>query len=162
MKIGVFTVLFGDRPLEETLDYLVDAGVEAVEIGTGAYPGNAHCDPDALLSDAAKLDAFRRAIERRGLVLSALSCHGNPLHPDEPIAAAHRAVFDRTLELAARLGVDRVITFSGCPGGGRTRRSRTGSSRPGRPSSPRCWSGSGASGWCPTGRRRRGRPGGRV
>jgi len=118
MKIGVFTVLFGDRPLEETLDYLVDAGVEAVEIGTGAYPGNAHCDPDALLSDAAKLDAFRRAIERRGLVLSALSCHGNPLHPDEPIAAAHRAVFDRTLELAARLGVDRVITFSGCPGGG--------------------------------------------
>ncbi|HEX7089165.1 MAG TPA: sugar phosphate isomerase/epimerase [Longimicrobiales bacterium] len=118
MKIGVFTVLFGEKPLEETLDYLVDAGVEAVEIGTGAYPGSAHCDPEALLADPAKLDAFRAAIERRGLVLSALSCHGNPLHPDERLAAAHHAVFAKTLELAAQLGVGRVITFSGCPGGG--------------------------------------------
>ena len=50
MKIGVFAVLFGDKPLEETLDYLVEAGVEAIEIGTGAYPGNAHCRPEALLA----------------------------------------------------------------------------------------------------------------
>ena len=74
MKIGVFAVLFGDKPFEDTLDYLVDLGVEAVEIGTGAYPGNAHCDPKALLASDKKLNAFRDAVKSRNLVISALSC----------------------------------------------------------------------------------------
>ena len=30
MKIGVFAVLFGAKPFEATLDYLVELGVEAV------------------------------------------------------------------------------------------------------------------------------------
>ena len=50
MKIGVFTVLLANRPFEEALDYLKDLGVEAVEIGCGAYPGEAHCKPAELLS----------------------------------------------------------------------------------------------------------------
>ena len=50
MRIGVFSVLFGSKPFEDTLDYLVELGLEAVEIGTGAYPGSAHCDPAALLA----------------------------------------------------------------------------------------------------------------
>jgi sugar phosphate isomerase/epimerase len=118
MKIGVFAVLFGDKPFEETLDYLVGLGVEAVEIGTGAYPGNAHCDPAKLLADPKKLTAFKKAIEKRKLVLSALSCHGNPLHPDAAIANAHHEVFLQTVALAKKLDVSTVVTFSGCPGGG--------------------------------------------
>ena len=117
MKIGVFAVLFADKPFEKALDYLVDLGVEAVEIGTGAYPGNAHCDPAVLLRSERKLSAFREAIRRRGLVISALSCHGNPLHPQSKIAREHHDTFVRTVELAQRLDVDTVITFSGCPGG---------------------------------------------
>lgn len=117
MKIGVFTVLLGDKPFEEALDYLVDLGVEAVEIGTGAYPGNAHCDPAALLRSERKLNAFREAVRRRGLIVSALSCHGNPLHPQARIARADHETFVRTIELARRLEVSTVITFSGCPGG---------------------------------------------
>ncbi len=42
MKIGVFTVLFSQRPFEEALDYIKAAGCEAVEIGVGGYPGPAH------------------------------------------------------------------------------------------------------------------------
>jgi sugar phosphate isomerase/epimerase len=117
MKIGVFSVLFGSKPFEETLDYVVELGVEAVEIGTGAYPGNAHCDPAVLLADSKKLKAFRDAIKQRKLVISALSCHGNPLHPQERIAKEHHDTFLNTVELARRLGVSTVITFSGCPGG---------------------------------------------
>ena len=117
MKIGVFTVLFGSKPFEETLDYVVHLGIEAVEIGTGAYPGNAYCDPAQLLASDAKVKAFRQAIERRGLVISALSCHGNPLHPKTAIAQAHHAAFEQTVALAPKLGVQTVITFSGCPGG---------------------------------------------
>lgn len=115
MKIGVFTVLFGETPLEETLDLVVDLGLDAVEIGTGAYPGNAHCNPAKLLASDRKLTAFRDAIARRGLTISALSCHGNPLHPKASIARAHHQVFEQTVALARRLDVETVITFSGCP-----------------------------------------------
>jgi sugar phosphate isomerase/epimerase len=116
MKIGVLTVLLSNRPFEDALDYLVELGVEAVEIGTGAYPGNAHCNPEALLRSESRLKAFRRAVERRNLAISALSCHGNPLHPQRARARADHRVFEQTLRLAARLDVGTVITFSGCPG----------------------------------------------
>ena len=117
MKLGVFTVLFGKKPFEEMLDYVVDLGIEAVEIGTGAYPGNAYCRPEELLRSDDKLRGFKDAISRRGLAISALSCHGNPLHPQRERAAADHRVFMQTLDLAKRLGVETVITFSGCPGG---------------------------------------------
>lgn len=115
MKLGVFAVLLSDRPLEAALDHVVELGLDAVEIGTGAYPGNAHCDPVTLLESSSKLRAFRTAIESRGLEISALSCHGNPLHPKRPIARAHHDTFEQTLKLAKRLDVGTVITFSGCP-----------------------------------------------
>jgi sugar phosphate isomerase/epimerase len=117
MKIGVFTVLFGKKPFEEMLDYVVELGLEAVEIGTGCYPGDAYCKPAQLLASESKLKAFREAIERRGLVISALSCHGNPLHPKASFAKADHTTFEKTVELAAKLGVNTVITFRGCPGG---------------------------------------------
>ena len=116
MQIGVFTVLFAQRPFEEALDYIKETGCQAVEIGTGGYPGNAHCDPDRLLADEGAQKAFMDAITSRGLQISALSCHGNPLHPDQSIAAEHDRVFRQTVELARALGVQNVITFSGCPG----------------------------------------------
>src|SRR5205809_1052038 len=117
MKLGVFAVLFGTKPFEATLDFLVELGLKAIEIGTGAYPGNALCNPAALLSSDQKLKAFREAISRRGLVISALSCHGNPLHPDKKVARVHHETFLQTVTLARRLDVKTVITFSGCPGG---------------------------------------------
>ncbi len=116
MKLGVFAVLFSDQPFEAALDRVAALGLEAVEIGTGAYPGNAHCDPRALLASEKKLAAFRDAIASRNLEVSALSCHGNPLHPDRRIAKAHHETFIDTVALAKKIGVSTVITFSGCPG----------------------------------------------
>ena len=103
MKLGVFTVLFGTKPFEEMLDFVVELGLEAVEIGTGAYPGNTYCNPATLLGDGKQLQAFRDVIQSRGLVISALSCHGNPLHPDASKARADHDVFVQTVELARRL-----------------------------------------------------------
>ena len=116
MKIGVFTVAFSSMPLEDTLDYVAGVGVEAVEIGTGNYPGNSHCDMDKLLGSEAERKNFLKAVESRGLAISALSCHGNPLHPDKQVAQENHAVHRNTVELAQKLGIERVVNFSGCPG----------------------------------------------
>jgi sugar phosphate isomerase/epimerase len=116
MKVGVFAVLFAQRPFEEALDYIKETGCEAVEIGSGGYPGDAHCQPKKLLDDKNARKAFQEAVSSRGLEISALSCHGNPLHPDKAIAEAHDEAFRDTVKLAKELGVGTVITFSGCPG----------------------------------------------
>ncbi len=116
MKLGVFAVLFSDRSFEDALDYIVQSGLETIEIGAGPYPGTAHCKPAELLDDPAKLQAFRQAVESRGLEISAISCHGNPLHPDTDIARSHHEQFEHAVLLAEALGVKTVITFAGCPG----------------------------------------------
>lgn len=116
MKIGVFTVLFAQRGLEEMLDYVKAAGCEAVEIGTGGYVGDPHCKPAELLADAGRLRAFGQAVSSRGLEISALSCHNNPLHPQADIASPADATLRDSIRLAAELGVKNVVTFSGCPG----------------------------------------------
>jgi len=116
MKVGVFTVLFARKKFTDALDYIAGAGLEAVEIGTGNYPGGAHCPMKDLLASKAAAKAYKQEIEGRGLVISALSCHGNPLHPDKKFAAANHAVQRDTIRLAERLGVGTVVVFSGCPG----------------------------------------------
>jgi sugar phosphate isomerase/epimerase len=116
VKIGVFTVLFSQQPLEDALEYIKQSGCDAVEIATGGYPGNAHCDPVALLEDAGARRTFQQALSTRQLEISALSCHGNPLHPDSETARKHDTTFRDTIRLAAEIGVDTVINFSGCPG----------------------------------------------
>ena len=118
MKLGVFLVLFGDLKFEEALDKALKMGLETVEIGTGNYPGNSHCNLEELLTDNSKLVEFQKAVQKRGLEISALSCHGNPLHPDPEIASTHKKVQRDTILLAEKLGIERIITFSGCPGDG--------------------------------------------
>jgi sugar phosphate isomerase/epimerase len=116
VKLGVFSVLFGNKSLDEALELIVAKGLQAIEIGTGGYSGNSHCNPTELLENESELMAFKQKIADHGLEISALSCHGNPLHPNELIAKKHHEEFQNTVRLAQKLGVKTVITFSGCPG----------------------------------------------
>ncbi len=117
MKVGVFTVILRSMPFEQALDYLAKLGVQAVEIGAGAFCGTDHCDPDALLASDEKAQAFLDSIHSRGMQISSISVHGNPIHPNKAIAAEHHSAFERGVKLAKKLGVEVVTTFSGCPGG---------------------------------------------
>ncbi|MEK3906657.1 sugar phosphate isomerase/epimerase family protein [Oceanobacillus sp. FSL W7-1309] len=116
MKLGVFTVLFQDKPLEEMLDYVKQAGVDAVEIGTGGNPGNAHCDIDVLLNSEDKRKEYLDKIHSRGLTISAFSCHDNPVSPDKKHAQDSHEIFIKTVRLAELMDVPVVNTFSGTPG----------------------------------------------
>ncbi|RFU64416.1 sugar phosphate isomerase/epimerase [Peribacillus saganii] len=116
MKLGVFTPLYQNLPFEAMLDKLAEMGVETVELGTGNYPGNSHCNPDELLNSPEKLKLFQNAVNSRGLTISGLSCHGNPLHPDKKVAKESHEVWKKTVLLAERLEIPVINGFSGCPG----------------------------------------------
>lgn len=116
MKLGVFTCLLSEKSLEDVLKYLSESGVTAIELGTGGYPGNAHANAAELLADTAKLEAFKAVIKKYGMEISALSCHGNPVHPNKQVADQFHKIFEDSVLLAEKLGVRRIVTFSGCPG----------------------------------------------
>ena len=116
MKLSVLANLYGAKSLEETLSILSSLGVKTVEIGAGGYPGKAHCNPEELLTDAKKFDAFVATFQKYGVEICALAAHGNALHPDAKVAADFDKDFRNAVLLAEKLGVDTVITFSGCPG----------------------------------------------
>jgi sugar phosphate isomerase/epimerase len=88
-----------------------------MEIGTGGFPGSPHCPVDELLADGAKAKAWKKKFTDRGIHVAALSCHGNPLHPDANRAARDAEAFRKTVLLAERLEVPVIVGFSGCPGG---------------------------------------------
>ena len=117
MKLGLFTPVFGSLDARQMLAKVQALGkVQALEIGTGGWPGNGHLDMECLLSDKQRLADYRLMIADAGLTISALSCHGNPLHPNADIAREYDEVFRKTVCLAHRMEVPVVVTFSGCPG----------------------------------------------
>ncbi len=117
IPIGVFDPAFPDLTLDQLVDKYASLGVEAAEIGTGGYPNNKHCPMQDLLADPAKLKAWRKKFDDHNILIGALSCHGNPVHPDRSIAERDRETFRNTVLLAEKLGVKVIVGFSGCPGG---------------------------------------------
>jgi len=115
VRVGVFTALLADLTLDQVLEKLKALGVNTVELGTGNYPGDPHCKLSMLASKTA-LKEFKAKLEDNGFAISALSCHGEPLHPNPAIAKANQECNRKTILLAEKLGVPVVIDFSGCPG----------------------------------------------
>ena len=115
MKVGLFTALLAKLSLDEVVEKIKPLGIRTLELGTGNYIGDSHLKLE-WLSQPSKIKEFKQKLEDQGMSISALSCHGNPLHPNKAIAETHAETNRRTILLAEKLGVTRVIDFSGCPG----------------------------------------------
>jgi sugar phosphate isomerase/epimerase len=115
MRVGVFTPLLSQLPLTVVLKKLAALHIDTVELATGNYVGDAHCKP-SMLENSAALAEFQKVLADHGAKISALSCHGNPLHPDKDHAKQHREVSRKTILLAEKIGVPMMVDFSGCPG----------------------------------------------
>ncbi|MCI9625895.1 MAG: sugar phosphate isomerase/epimerase [Clostridia bacterium] len=116
MKLGVLTVPLGDMNLEEVLAYLSGLGVQTVELGAGGFPGKAHLDPDRLLDNPSEIQHIKDLLDKYHMEISAVSCHGNPVHPQKEVAQSFHEQFEKAVLVAEQLGVDTVVGFSGCPG----------------------------------------------
>jgi sugar phosphate isomerase/epimerase len=115
LKVGVFTPLLSGLPLDQVLKKLANLDIRTIELSTGNYPGDPHCKLE-MLDNPPALAEFQKKLDGEGFTISALSCHGNPLHPDSSRALHDREVSRKTVLLAEKLGVPVVVDFSGCPG----------------------------------------------
>jgi len=115
MRVGVFTPLLSQLSAEDVFKKLKGYNIDTVELGTGNYPGGAHCKL-SMLENKSELKDFKSLLDDNGIKISALSSHGNPLHPDKERAKNDQEVSKKTIRLAEKLGVPVVVDFSGCPG----------------------------------------------
>lgn len=118
MKLGLFTPVFGHLSTPDMIAKVRSLGhVEALELGTGGWPGRAHLDDlETMIGGPCRATTYRQVLADAGLAISALSCHANPLHPQAAVARDADALFRQTVRLAQKLQVANVVTFSGCPG----------------------------------------------
>jgi sugar phosphate isomerase/epimerase len=117
MRIGVFDDGLAQMTRADALRWCAERGIQRIEMGVGGWAQARHLDLDGLLRDAGQRDRLAAELREHGVELSCVNAAGNPLHPDPAIGDVHRARLRGAIELAAALGVDRVVTMSGCPGG---------------------------------------------
>ena len=119
MQLCVFSPALADMSLDAALAYLKSQGVEAMELGVGGYPGTAHADAKLLVKDPKARQKLLDTFKKHEINLVCLSVHGNCVHPNPEIAARFEADYEAACELCGQLGVDHLVTFSGCPGDGK-------------------------------------------
>lgn len=104
MKIGVFTAIFGDKPLEDLLDYLNELGIEAVELGLDRF------------REEKSQEEILELVDKYDMTISAISAHGNPIHPQEKRASKDDEDLRKAIKIASESEIKTVTCFSGCPG----------------------------------------------
>ena len=117
MKLALCTDVLAGLAFPEMLDRVKQYGIEGVEMTAGGWSPCPHVKTEELLASPAALAAFRGELEKRGMEIVALNCSGNPLAPGA-LGEKHTASSYRTVELAAKLRVKKIVMMSGLRGGG--------------------------------------------
>jgi sugar phosphate isomerase/epimerase len=127
MKLGVFTVLYNEKPLEEVAKYVAGLGYDMVELA--AWRASNHLDIDKVLTDKSYRTNLLSMLKGYNLEISAISNHLDgqmilgPLDwttdgwapvkdPAEKVKWAIQRMKD-TARAAAALGVPVVVGFTG-------------------------------------------------
>lgn len=116
MVLGLYTTLYSGVPFHDVMKICSDLDLRAIELTTVDYPNKAHIDIRTLLSDDGAVSRLKETLNRNNLFISALGCSGNHVHPMDDIRIPFQSLFRNTILLAEKLGIQRIITFSGCPG----------------------------------------------
>ena len=106
MQLSVVNGVFGGVTLDESLKFLSDKGVKQLELGVGGYPGTVHADAKVLIKDEKKRKELMDTFAKYGMTISALSVHGNCVHPNKEVAEK----FEEDFKAACVLQVKSVLT----------------------------------------------------
>jgi sugar phosphate isomerase/epimerase len=113
VRLGVYTAILHDRSVGDALDVIAALGLDGAEINVGGFLPPVHLPLEDIMSSDVRRDEYLAEFTERGIAITALNCNGNPLHPDP--AVHHGAELVSAIDVAARLGVDRIVTMSGSP-----------------------------------------------
>ena len=102
MRIGFYTSTFNDRPLEEVLDFAVEAGFDTVELDIGGHVKT----PD-------NVAAAVEACQDRELLVSSITLVGNQLDPDPGQRKQLRALTHEFAAAVDAAGVAILVIFPG-------------------------------------------------
>lgn len=116
MKLSICTDVYGNLPFPKMLDQVKSLGILGVEMTAGGWGGCPHVPTAQLLADPAKLAAFKKELDSRGMEIAALNCSGNPLAPGEMGEKHSKTSYD-AVTLAGKLGVKKIVMMSGLPAG---------------------------------------------
>lgn len=116
MKLSVVNSACAGMSLEETLAYLSPLGVDSLEVGAGGYPGDCHLNTKEMIAHPEKAKEMLDLFKKYNMDIAAISCHGNPLHPNKEQAESFHNDFKNAILAAELLGVDTIVGFAGCPG----------------------------------------------
>jgi sugar phosphate isomerase/epimerase len=116
MELCLYTDSVPQHDLEGALDVAVSIGATAVEIAAGGQSSAPHMRVFDLVADAGERAAFADQLAARGLRLAAVNCSAWPLHPRT--GDQHVEIIKAAIRLAGQLGVQKIVTMTGCPGDG--------------------------------------------
>lgn len=115
MKLGAYTACLHDKPLPEALAVLAGLGLESAEINSGGFLPPVHLPIDELRKSEQARQDYLGEFAAAGITLTALNCNGNPLDPNPEVGPRQAQDILDSIEVAALLGVKRVVTMSGTP-----------------------------------------------
>ena len=102
MKIGFYTAVFGDQPLEMAAAWAADAGFDALELDAGRHIG-----------DPARAGEAIELVRGHGLEVCTLTYFGSLMEPDPAARARNHAAIAALIDAAVEHGVPLVCTFPG-------------------------------------------------
>jgi sugar phosphate isomerase/epimerase len=117
LQIAIFNDGLAHLDRRAALLWCAERGVSSFELGVGGWRQAQHVDLDLLLREPSARRELLADFEEFGVSLACVNAAGNALHPERAVARLHAAAIRGAIELADLLGVDRVVTMSGCPGG---------------------------------------------
>jgi sugar phosphate isomerase/epimerase len=115
VKLGVYTAVLHEKPLREALATINDLGLVGAEVNAGGFLPTPHLPVAALLSGELDTSTYLAVFDETGVELTGLNVNGNPLHADPEVGPEDADDLRRAIQVAAKLGVRRVVTMSGLP-----------------------------------------------
>ena len=115
MKLGAYTACLHDKPVAEAVHPARPRPGQRRD-QLGRVPAPVHLPVDDIRTSQDARDEYLGLFSSAGVTLTALNCNGNPLDPNPEVGPDHAQDVRDSIELAALLGVKRVVTMSGLPG----------------------------------------------